>query len=153
MSYVALKAVTLSGNRYQEGEAIDAAHVLPSRKRTLIRNGRIAEVADPEIAETAEIAAQEWTGGKIPIPIPMPDDEKGNAQGICLMLNPDDILTAIRIMQTTPVEDAARAVEDIQNEDILILLDSADSRQGVKKAAKKQAEKLQVEAEAEQSKG
>jgi hypothetical protein len=142
MSYVALKPVRLSGNDYLPGQMIEEGHILSTRKRALVRNGCIAEVADTMAAEAAEISAEGWSGDKIPVPIPMPDDESGNAQGICLMMEPEKILAAIRIMQTTPVEAAAKAVEEIEDEDVLILLDSADSRQGVKKAAKKQAEKL-----------
>lgn len=145
MSYVALKAVTLSGNSYEKGETINPEHVLATRKRALIRNGCIAEVADAVAAEAAEIKTEGWEGEKIPVPVPLPDDENGNAQGMTLFMLPEDILTVFRIMQTTPVEDAAKAVEEIQNEDVLILLDSADSRQGVKKAAKKQAAKLGAE--------
>lgn len=142
MNYVAIKAVNLSGHRYMPGESIPHDHVLPSRKRALIRNERIAEVAEPCAAEyVAEGLNAEWEVGTIPVPIPTQENGE-DAQGICLMMQPEDILTAIRIMQTTPVETAAKAVEEIQNEDILILLDSADSRQGVKKAVRKQAERL-----------
>ncbi len=142
MDYVAIKAVNLSGHRYMPGENIPYEHVLPSRKRALIRNERIAEVEKPAAAEyAAEGLSAGWEAGTIPVPVPMQENGR-DAQDICLMMQPEDILAAIRIMQTTPVEIAAKAVEEIHNEDILILLDSAESRQGVKKAARRQAEKL-----------
>ena len=65
-----------------------------------------------------------------------------------ISLTEGDVQEVFAVMQMT-VDEAAKAIEKIENENILIVLHGADSRQGVKKAAKKQAEKI-TETEAEE---
>lgn len=141
MSYVCVSGGTFSGHRYEKGQLIDEGHILPSRVQALIRNGRIAKAeAEPAAELVAETGYAEIGIGTVPVPIPMREQD-GNATVMQLMMTPADIVAAIEIMQQN-VENAAKAIKDVTNEDILILLDSADSRKGVKEAAKAQAEKL-----------
>ena len=127
MGYVCVSGGYFSGHRYEKGQLIDERHILSSRVQALIRNGRIARTeAEPAAELVAETGYAEIGTDTIPVPIPM---------------HPADIVAAIEIMQQN-VENAVKAVKDVANEDILILLDSADSRKGVKEAAKAQAAKL-----------
>lgn len=141
MGYICVSGGTFSGHRYEKGQLIDGRHILPSRVQALIRNGRIARAeAEPAAELVAETGHARTAPGTIPVPVPM-RDQGGNAMVMQLMMAPADIVAAIGIMQQN-VENAAKAIKDVTNEDILILLDSADSRKGVKDAARVQAEKL-----------
>lgn len=141
MSYVCVSGGIFSGHRYEKGQLVDEGHILPSRVPALIRNGRIARAeAEPAAELVAETGYAEIGTDTIPVPIPMREQD-GNATVMQLLMTPADIVAAIEIMQQN-VENAAKAIKDVTNEDILILLDSADSRKGVKEAARAQAEKL-----------
>ena len=141
MGYVCVSGGYFSGHKYEKGQLIDERHILPSRVQALIRNGRIAKTeAEPAAELVAETGYAEIGTDTIPVPIPMREQD-GNATVMQLMMHPADIVAAIEIMQQN-VENAVKAVKDVTNEDILILLDSADSRKGVKEAAKAQAAKL-----------
>lgn len=148
MSYVAVKSVNLSGNKYMPGKVILDEHILPSRKRALVRNGRIAEVAENINAPVTGVEELLETGafdGKIIIPIVKDDgSDTETAEMLAIPLTEGDVQLVFAVMQMN-VEEAAKKIEEIRNEDVLIVLHSADSRQGVKKAARKQAEKLNPE--------
>ena len=57
-------------------------------------------------------------------------------------LTEGDVQHIFSIMQMN-AEEAAKAVKDVTNENVLIVLHAADSRNTVKKAAKSQAEALE----------
>ncbi len=67
------------------------------------------------------------------------DGENGPATAI--PATPEEIQEAFSIMQMN-AEDGARAVAEVSSENVLILLHAADSRKGIKAAARKQAEAL-----------
>lgn len=141
MSFVCVKPVNLSGNRYLPGEIIEEGHVLPNRVRALLRTGCIAKVTEAEQIPTAELAQVE-TGKEVKFTIPVIQDADGDtAQMMAVPLTEDEIQHVFLVMQMN-VEEAAKAIEDILSEDILIVLHAADSRQGVKKAARKRATAL-----------
>lgn len=138
MSFVCVKPVNLSGNRYLPGEIIEEGHVLPNRVRALIRTGCIAKVTEAEQIPTAELVQVE-TGEEVKFTIHVIQDaDGGTAQMMAVPLTEGEIQHVFSVMQMN-VEEAAKAIEDIQSEDILIVLHAADSRQGVKKAARKRA--------------
>lgn len=68
---------------------------------------------------------------------------KGAADGqyTAIPAKPEEIQHVFSIMQLN-AEDGAKAVADVQSENVLILLHAADSRKTVKNAAKEQADKL-----------
>lgn len=141
MSYVCVSGGIFSGRKYEKGQLIDEGHILPSRVQALIRNGRIAKAGGEPAAElVAENGFVEIGIDAIPVPISMREQD-GNATVMQLLMTPADIVDAIEIMQQS-VENATKAIKDVTNENILILLDSADSRKRVKEAARVQAEKL-----------
>lgn len=148
MGYVAVKALNLCGNRYLPGEHILEEHILPTRTRRLLNNGCIAEVNEQDAAISAGLLEAVGDERNISIPIVQETDENGEAEVFSIPLTEGDVQEVFAVMQMT-VDEAAKAIEKIENENILIVLHGADSRQGVKKAAKKQAEKI-TETEAEE---
>lgn len=140
MGFVCMKPINLSGNQYLPGEMIEDGHVLPSRVSALIRNGCIAKVKT-EPLPTAELVQVE-TGEEVKFSVPVMQDADGEtAQVMSVPLTEGETQRVFAVMQMN-VEEAAKAIEDIQSEDILIVLHAADSRQGVKKAARKRAAAL-----------
>ena len=141
MGYVAVKPINLSGNKYMPGEMIEDGHILPSRKRFLVRNGCIAEVTGVErfpVADLKEVKEGEEVRFFIPV---MQEDDGDSVQVLSIPLTEGEIQHIFAIMQMN-IEEAAREIEAITNEDVLIVIHSTDNRQGVKRAAKRQAEKL-----------
>lgn len=142
MGYVAVKALTLCGNKYLPGEHILEEHLLPTRIRRLLDNNCIARVNAQEAAASSGILETEGDKRQIVIPIAQEPSTDGEAAEVfSVPLTEGDIQEVFSIMQMT-VEEASKAIEKIDNENMLIVLHGADSRQGVKKAAKKQAERL-----------
>ncbi len=77
----------------------------------------------------------------------------GNEQIMAVLANPDEIEQVFSIMQMN-AEEGAKAIAEIQSENVLILLHAADSRKTIKDAAKKQADKvLQTEGGSSESGG
>ena len=137
MSFVCVKPVNLSGNKYLPGEMIEEGHVLPSRVRALIRMGCIAK-AEVDPLPVAELVQVE-TGEEVKFSIPVIREVDGDtAQVMSVPLAEEEIQNIFAVMQMN-VEEAEKAIEDIRSEDVLIVLHAADSRQGVKKSAKKRA--------------
>lgn len=142
MSYVCVNGGIFSGHKYEKGQLMDERHILPSRAQALVRNGRIAKAeAEPAVEFVAKTGYADIDIDTIPVPIPMREQD-GKATVMQLLMTPADIVATIEIMQQN-VENATKAIKDVTSEEILILLDSADSRKGVKDAAKAQAEKLE----------
>lgn len=141
MGYVSLKAIKLSGEEYLPGDTIEAQHILPKRKRTLISEGCIAEVAD-----TAEMHAVEsrgaQTGDEVKFFIPIACADDGNVdQTMSVPLTENELQHIFAIMQSN-TKKATEEIEDVENENVLIVLHAADSRKAVKQAAQNQAGKL-----------
>lgn len=64
-----------------------------------------------------------------------------NEQVTVIPATPEEIQQAFSIMQLN-AEEGAKAITDVQSENVLILLHAADSRKTIKEAAKKQADNL-----------
>lgn len=72
----------------------------------------------------------------------MQESDGDTAQVMGVPLTEGDVQHIFSIMQMN-AEEAAKAVKDVKNENVLIVLHAADSRNTVKKAAKSQAEALE----------
>lgn len=145
MGYVSLKAIKLSGREYLPGDTIEAEHILPKRKRALIAEGCIAEVADTVEMHTAELQEVQ-TGEEVKFFIPVVCTDDGNAaQAMSVPLTEGELQHVFAIMQMN-VEKATEEIEGVESENALIVLHAADSRKMVKQAAQKQAGKLMEEA-------
>lgn len=114
----------------------------PSRERALVRTGCIAEVTGGAELPVAELV-QVKTGEEVTFSIPVVQESDGDtAQVMGVPLTEGDVQHIFSIMQMN-AEEAAKAVKDVTNENVLIVLHAADSRNTVKKAAKSQAEALE----------
>ncbi len=147
--YICTKACTFGGVAYSVGDAIPFEAVLPSRERTLIKQGFISKaetkgdvnlqeenetlLARIEELEKSAAGAQNPPAGDgneqrdITIPI----TTKGGI--LELVMKPEDIINAVATMQLN-AEEAARAVGEIEKEETLILIDALDTRKTVKTA-------------------
>lgn len=141
MSYVCVKPITLLGNAYMPGDLIQDGHVLPARERALLRTGCIAEVTGAAELPVAELVQVE-TGEEVTFSVPVIQEIDGDtAQVMSVPLTEGDMQQVFSIMQMT-ADEAAKAIKDVKNESLLVVLHAADSRNTVKKAAKAQAESL-----------
>lgn len=74
--------------------------------------------------------------------IPVKGDSDGdNGRQMVVPITPEEIQQVFDIMQMN-ADEGAKAIADVTNENVLILLHAADSRKTIKDAAKKQADKL-----------
>lgn len=90
-----------------------------------------------EMLDAAALSVLEET---VPIPIKGgPDGDNG--QQMAVPASPEEIQQVFSVMQLN-AEDGARAIADVESENVLILLHAADSRKTVKNAAKERADKL-----------
>ena len=133
--FICAKGLTLGGVTYTPGQDIPAGAVLPSRVRALVRQGYIVEKA-----KAAPAPAQEPLEPVIvPAPITIPLTKDGGVYEV--VATPEDIITAISVMQLT-LDEASKIIEATESEEALILIHALDSRKGIKEAASKRAEAL-----------
>lgn len=135
--FICAKGLTLGGVAYTPGEDIPAGAVLPSRVRALVRQGYI--VAKAEAAPAPAQEPQEPV--QVPAPITIPLTKDGGVYEV--VATPEDIITAISVMQLT-LEEATKVIETIESEETLILIHALDSRKGIKTAASERAEALEA---------
>ena len=93
--------------------------------------------------ETGILMEAEGTGvfeGTIPIAVM--EEESGEAvQGMAVPTTPEEIRKGFSILQMN-AEEGARAIAEVTDENVLILLHAADSRKTVRDAARKQADRI-----------
>ena len=133
MRLIALKPCSFGGRKYFKGEEIPPEEVInPAVQES---QGTLAIIKDEQgmTLETAET-------GKVTIPV-IRDGEGDVADVLSIPLTEGEVQHFFAIMQMT-ADKAAEAMEEVTSEEVLIVLHAADSRSGVKKAAKKRAEQL-----------
>ena len=144
MSFLCGKNLTLGGIEYRPGETIPDGIVLESRVRTLKTAGYIKEIDEAVLQEgvTEELLLPVGPEGTVWIPIitDVPGEED-IAQVENLPMTESEIQLAASIMQMK-ADEAAKKIEDVYSDNVLIFLNACDSRSTVKSAAKKQAGKL-----------
>lgn len=133
MRLIALKPCSFGGRKYFKGEEIPSEEVInPAVQES---QGTLAIIKDEQgmTLETSET-------GKVTIPV-IRDGEGDVADVLSIPLTEGEVQHVFTIMQMT-ADKAAEAMEEVTSEEVLIVLHAADSRSGVKKAAKKRAEQL-----------
>lgn len=138
--FVCKKPITLSGRSFSYGEVIPEGYVLPGRALTLIRSNYIAEVESGVLqAEEAVTPIRPFQGetGENLITIPI-STENGILE---VITSSQTVTTVFSIMQKT-VEEAEKDIAGLEDENALILLNAADSRKGIQKAAEERATQL-----------
>lgn len=133
--FICKKPITLSGHSFSYGEVIPDGFVLPGRALALIRSNYIAEIDGGVLqAEVAPILPFQSENEETLITIPI-STEKGILE---VITSSKTITTVFSIMQKK-VEDAERDIAELEDEDTLILLNAADSRKGIQKAAEERS--------------
>jgi len=161
--YICKKACVLGGVAYSEGDAIPADAVLPSREKVLIKQGLIVPAVNVDVlleenkflrAKVAEL--QKTAGEATESPRNDEKEQRGiiipiTAKGglIELEMKPEDIIKAIATLQLN-AEEAAKAVGEIDKEEILILIDALNYRKTVKTAILERVAQLETGGEEEQ---
>lgn len=154
MSFVCRKPIRLNAKEYRPGEIIPDGIILPERIGKLKANGCIVESngevqtvdgftqaeVDARVAEaieqyTAELKETELGAFEGTIPLVLKTER---AEAMSLPLLPEELQETVDIMQMN-ADEGAKAVANIQKENVLILLHAIDSRKTIKDAAKKQA--------------
>ena len=132
MRLIARRPCSFGGKKYFIGDEVPAEDVInPTVQED---QGTLAIVKDEQgVLETA-------VDGKVTIPV-IRDGEGDVADVLSIPLTEGEVQHVFAIMQMT-ADKAAEAMEDVNSEEVLIVLHAADSRSGVKKAAKKRAEQL-----------
>lgn len=158
-AFTCLKPATFAGVKYMPGDVIPAEAIPAGRVTAVIRMGLVAEhkEAAPGTQETAATreaelreelertrealeaaqTAQESAGGPEGIVIPLTRDG-GAFEAVTTV---EGLLQVTSVLQMT-VENAQKAIADITDETVLILIHGLDSRKGIQTAAEKRAQAL-----------
>lgn len=135
MNYICAKAMRLNGVDYVPGDTIPENVFRSGRARTLKTFGYISEIGDGEpVADKQPVSQLEEVTIKIPI-------KAENGSNMEVELTHGELLIVFADMQMT-VEECTAEVAKEENEKVLIILHSVDSRKGVKQAAKSRAIEL-----------
>lgn len=129
--FIAKRSCSFGGVDYSVGEFIPHEAVMPNRVAALKATNTIAEVNMPEEQQ-----------GEIMVEIPIINGDELFYVG----LTTQEIIDVVTIMQQN-TETATSSIAEITNHDQLIMLDTLESRKGVKEVVKKRAEALIAEEE------
>lgn len=133
--FICKKPITLSGRSFSYGEVIPDGFVLPGRALSLVRSNYIAEIEGGVLhSEESSIMPFQSENDETLITIPI-STEKGILE---VTTSSQTIITVFSIMQKK-VEDAETDIAELEDEDALILLNAADSRKGIQKAAEERS--------------
>lgn len=154
MSFICRKPLRLNEKEYRSGDIVPDGIILPERIGKLKANGCIVESngaiqtvdgftqaeVDAKVAEvieqyTAELKENEPGAFEGTIPLMLKTERE---EAMSLPLLPEELQEAVDVMQMN-ADEGAKAVANIQKENVLILLHAIDSRKTIKDAAKKQA--------------
>lgn len=143
--YICTKSCNFGGVAYNIGDAIPFDAVLPSRERILINQGYIA----PQLPQPEEVGRPQGpveVEKDITVPIIA---KEGTLE---LILSPGEVVEAIRILQLNAKE-AAKAIGQVEKEEVLIMIDALDERSTVQTAAAAKARELGEQGKEEEQKG
>lgn len=137
--FVCVKPITLSGRNFSYGDIIPDGYVLPERALALIRSNYITsfESGTPVSEAVTPIMPLQDKTGETLITIPI-STENGILE---VITSSQTVTTVFSIMQKT-VEEAEKDIAGLEDENALILLNAADSRKGIQKAAEERAAQL-----------
>lgn len=143
MQYLCAKQLSFAGKTYYPGNIIPDGVILPERSLKLLRSKHISEISEGIAAEAvAELRETEPGAFKGTVQISVKGESDGeNEQITAIPATPEEIQQVFSIMQLN-AEDGAKAIAEVNAENVLILLHAADSRKTIKEAAKKQADNL-----------
>lgn len=135
--YIAQKKCKILEVNYLPGEAIQNDAVPPDLEERLIKKGFIVRTGEEPRSNTSSDAQCGTEASKETAKVEVPVNTKDGV--LTLKMVPGDIAEAIRILQLN-AEEAAAAVDTIEAEETLILIDALDGRKTVKNAVRAKAE-------------
>lgn len=136
MKLIAKKPCSFGGKAFFINDEIPASVVLnPKQQEDL---GVLTIVSDEEVA--ARILETEVLETDFVIPI-VKGSDGDTVQAMGVPLNIGEVQEIFSILQMN-VEEAAKAIEAVKSENMLIVIYACDSRVGVKKAAQKKVDNL-----------
>lgn len=127
--YIALKPCTISGAKYLVNDVVDTSALTAAEVAALIKRKQIAG-NDEGVAPVASLDST-----LIAIPV------LGAEENFAVALSDEQIIEVFSIMQTT-ADDAIKAIGEMTDENVLILIHACDNRKTVKKAAEDRAKEL-----------
>lgn len=127
MTYTVLKPFNSGGKRHRVGDTVGGDHIDPKSAPWLARSGYIAQTKEIDQTEFSPCLARN-EGGHITIPI-MEDESVLEAT-----VSSRSVVEALTTMQKN-VEEATKDIMKSEDMDALLILEVADSRRGVQKAA------------------
>jgi DUF438 domain-containing protein len=134
MRYIANKPCSFNGKKYFIGEEIPADSI--SNPQAQEKLG-IITIANGE-GVVAELRATEPGAYEGVVPIVISTEE---GESMSLPMTPEEIQQVVTIQQLS-AENAIKAVAEVTNENILILVHAIEGRKTVKEAAKKRVDSL-----------
>lgn len=144
MKLIAKKPCSFGGKQFYIGDEIPVELVM--EPKTQEKFGILTIVNDEAV--TAVMDPAEPGGDVIVVPLVIP----GKDGPVSLELTAEDIQTVMDVL-TVNTDDAEKRIEQIDSDDILFLLNAADTRKTVKNAAKARAQALCEAQEGEESAG
>ena len=148
MKLIAKKPCSFGGKRFYIGDEIPVELVCePATQEkygilTIVNDG-----AAPAVILPADLPAEPSdTTAMVPLVIP------GKDGSVSMVLTAEDIQTVMDVL-TTDTDNAAKLIKQIDSDNILFLLNSADSRKTVQNAAKARAQAICEAQEGKESEG
>lgn len=146
-----VRTLKTSGCIVEAGSTVDSQKSAPENPETVYTQeeleAKVAEAVQEAIGNIKESGTEILEAvpgafeGTVIIPIKLEGESGKNAEYMALPMKPEDIAQTISIMQMN-VEDGSKAIAEITEENVLIVLHAADSRTTIKNAAKKQVDTL-----------
>lgn len=137
MQYLCRKQLNIGGRIYTPGQIIPDGVVLEERADRLRMCKYIAEIGEGGPAELVPSASLEFTESE-ELVVSIDVEEMVNGEKVAILATPEEIQKVFAIMQMN-AEDGVKAIGDVEDENVLILIHASDSRTTIKKAAEKQA--------------
>ena len=144
MMLIAQKPCSFGGKKFYIGDVIPGEFILNPREKekagviTIVNDGAAPAVILP--VEPSDTTAE------VPLVI------SGKDGAVSMVLTVEDIQTVMDVL-TTDTDNAAKLIKQIDSDNILFLLNSADSRKTVQNAAKARAQALCEAQEGKESEG
>ncbi len=140
MQYLCERQFTAGRVDYHPGDIVPDGVILSNRSGKLIKSGYISELKVPEISGSGQETVPGTCDGMVHIYVESVSDG-GKKQRTAIPVRPREIQQTFSVMQMS-AEEGVKAISDVDNENVLILLHAADSRKTIKNAAKERADKL-----------
>ena len=133
-AYICRKPATFAGKKYWPGDTVPGDDIAPGRVRALIDMGILSEAqTGTAIESTAEIAQE----APMLVGVPLPGDTEEMAA-----VSAQSVTAALLLMKMNATT-AIKAVGEIDDRDVLLILEACDGRKTVIAAAQARAKAIE----------